>query len=104
MYYSAGANYVAESLRREKALDTMMQRVRISPLVAGDAADAAQPQATSAAVGIAEKLRLEAEVKHHRLLAVLQGLPTPIKQKHAVGFFSIIESKSRSQQEKTGAS
>ena len=83
----------------------MMQRVCISPLVAVDAADAAQPQATSAAVGIAEKLRLEAEVKHHRLLAVLQGLPTPIKQKHApVGFFSIIESKSRSQQEKTGAS
>ena len=82
----------------------MMQRVCISPLVAVDAADAAQPQATAAAVGIAEKLRLEAEVKHHRLLAVLQGLPTPIKQKHAVGFFSIIESKSRSQQEKTGAS
>ena len=49
----------------------MMQRVCISPLVAVDAADAAQPQATSAAVGIAEKLRLEAEVKHHRLLAVL---------------------------------
>ena len=78
----------------------MMQRVRISPLVAGDAADAAQPQATSAAVGIAEKLRLEAEVRHHRLLAVLQGLPTPIKQKHAVGFFTLIESKSRSQQVK----
>ena len=68
-----------------------MQRVRISPLVAVDDADAAQPQATSAAVGIAERLRLEAEAKHHRLLAILQGLPTPIKQKHAVGFFSIID-------------
>ena len=62
-----------------------MQRVRISPLVAVDDADAAQPQATSAAVGIAERLRLEAEAKHHRLLAILQGLPTPIEQKHAVG-------------------